>query len=792
MFNHRLIEKKWQNFWQERKVFKTESRSDKKFYVLDMFPYPSAAGLHLGHPLGYTATDIVARYKRLQGFDVLHPMGWDAFGLPAEQYALNTGNHPADFSKKNISNFKNQIQSLGFSYDWDKEIDTTDPLFYEKTQWIFRLLYKKGLAELRDTEVNWCEKLGTVLANEELVLDDKGNLISERGGFPVVAKQMKQWVLKITEYADKLLEGLEGLEFPDSLKQLQTKWIGKSTGWVVKFFLKNGVDFVEVFTTRLETIFGVSFIGLSMNHPISKKLMETNPEIAKFIQQNSNISNKMSTQIKGIFTNLFLIHPLSGQPIPTYITNYVLGNYGSGAVMGVPAHDDRDAKFGELFNLPIIEVIRDGVLINSAQFNDQDIKKARLNLFNFLSKQKLAKTTTAYKIKDWVFSRQRYWGEPFPVYFDENNKIYLEEKLVELPKLDQIQPSGTGESPLANAKEWVFFEHEGKKYRRETNTMPQWAGSSWYFLAYILKNDDGTYLDFTDSQAMERFQKWLPVDLYIGGQEHAVGHLIYSRFWHKVLFDSQLVSTSEPFFKVVNQGMLLGTDGQKMSKSKGNIINPDDVVEEFGADSLRLYLMFIGPLTEVKIWDWNGIKGMYSWVKRVYRTILNTYKFNVNIKNIQEFEKQYHSFIAETTTLVSELKFNVAISKMMTYINFLNKTKELPSQKYLIDFVIIFGIFAPHLAEELLEKLGQKDLSQQKWPSFDTSFLDSHEFNLPVAINGKTRLVLPFSINISSEEIISECQNNQKIKAFLNKLESFKPIYIPKKMINFVGKVKTE
>ncbi|WP_434337036.1 leucine--tRNA ligase [Mesomycoplasma conjunctivae] len=792
MFKHQEIDKKWQKHWEFNKVFKTQYKSLKKFYALDMFPYPSAAGLHLGHPLGYTATDIISRLKRLQGYDVLHPMGWDAFGLPAEQYAIKTGNHPADFTAKNIENFRRQIKAFGFSYDWEKEIDTTDPAFYYHTQWIFKLLYKQNLAEIRETDVNWCQDLGTVLANEEIVQDENGNLVSERGGFPVTNKKMKQWVLKITNYADKLLEGLKDVDFPDSLKLLQEKWIGKSNGWEVKFFLEDQEDYIEVYTTRIETIFGVSFVAISTNHQLSSKLASQNPEIQKFIDQNFSTSNKLQTNKKtGIFTNLYLTHPILKTKIPVFISNYVLNNYGTGAIMGVPAHDSRDLDFAQVMDLKVIKVIDDqNLLINSDKYNGLTILQAREKIFLDLSTQNLINQKTSYKIKDWVFSRQRYWGEPFPVYFDENDNIFLEEKIVELPYMDKIKPNGDGQSPLASNKKWLTFSKDGQKYRRETNTMPQWAGSSWYYLAYILKNSDGSYLNLDSPQALERFKKWLPVDLYIGGQEHAVGHLIYSRFWHKVLYEAGIVNTHEPFFKIVNQGMLLGSDGSKMSKSKGNVINPDEILELYGADALRLFLMFMSPLTDVKNWKNSGIKSMYQWLERVYRVITTSYQYDAKLLKNITFEQTYHKFIAETTQSIEDLKFNVAISKLMVYINFLSKQSVLPDKKYLTSFIIIFSTFAPHLAEELLEKLDENDLFNQKWPEFDKKKTIDLDYNLPISINGKTRTVINLKNKTTEEEIIKIAKNNPALSKYLENAEIIKTIYVAKKMLNFITKEK--
>ncbi|MCP4337156.1 MAG: class I tRNA ligase family protein [Mycoplasma sp.] len=621
MYKHKKIEKKWQKYWIKNKVFKTSNKNNKKFYALDMFPYPSGSGLHVGHPEGYTATDIVARYKRLNGFDVLHPIGWDAFGLPAEQYALKTGNHPKDFTQKNINNFRRQIKELGFSYDYDKEIDTTDHKYYKITQWIFKQMYKKGLAEIQDIEVNWCQELGTVLANEEIIILEDGRKVSERGEFDVVKKPMKQWVLKITNYADKLLDGLNEVNWPKSLISLQKNWIGKKT--------------------------------------------------------------------------------------------------------------DKDGN-------------------------------------------------TIYHLRDWIFARQRYWGEPFPVVFDEDNKIILIDEVVKLPDMKEIKTSGNGESPLANNKEWVFFEKDGKKYRRDTNTMPQWAGSSWYYLAYILKNDDGTYLDIESKEAKERFKKWMPVDLYIGGQEHAVLHLLYARFWHKVLFDLGIVNTKEPFLKIVNQGMILGPDGQKMSKSKGNVINPDDIIDEFGADTLRVYEMFMGPLIETKSWSTKSIKGIRKWLERIIRMFDFEYK-------ISETISEFNLLVKDVTKDIEDLKFNTAISKMMVYVNSVFK-KQGTSKEELKEFLIILSVFAPHISEELLEKIGEKPINNQNWPIFDENKIKKPKIIIAVQVLGKLRATLEFNDKPSQEDVEKKALENKNVKRFIDGKKIVKKIYISNKIFNFVIK----
>lgn len=629
MYNHKNIEKKWQEYWFKNKIFKTTENKNKKFYVLDMFPYPSGSGLHVGHPEGYTATDIIARYKRFKGFDVLHPIGWDAFGLPAEQYAIQTGNNPVNFTNKNIDIFRKQLQSLGFSYDYDKEINTTDPKYYRWTQWIFAQMYKNNLAEIKEIEVNWCEQLGTVLANEEVLTDEKGNKVSERGNFPVIKKPMKQWVLKITNYADKLLDGLKEVNWPESLISLQKNWIGKK--------VNNG--------------------------------------------------------------------------------------------------------------------------------------------------------KVTYHLKDWVFARQRYWGEPFPIMFDEDNNIYLIENLVELPIINDIKPSGDGQSPLANNKDWVNLEINGKKFRRDTNTMPQWAGSSWYYLAYILKNDDGTYIDLDSSKAYEKFKKWLPVDLYIGGQEHAVLHLLYARFWHKVLYDLKIVPTSEPFLKLVNQGMILGKDNQKMSKSKGNIVNPNDIIDQFGADTLRLYEMFMGPLVETKPWNDKNLLATRKWLERIWRLfekfINSEIKLNKEVQN-KELDSIYHITIKDVTQCIEDLKFNIAISKMMVYINFLYKLSEVNDIKYFTNFLIILSPFAPHIAEELMEKMQQKTLENYKWPIWNEKEIIITNVTMSIQVNGKLRATMELELNYDDNDAISMAKKITNVDKYISGKNIIKVIHVKNKIINFV------
>ncbi|MBN3534815.1 leucine--tRNA ligase [Mycoplasma procyoni] len=793
MYDHKKIEKKWQEIWLKSNAFKTTDKNDKKAYVLDMFPYPSAAGLHVGHPEGYTATDIVSRYKRLQGFDVLHPIGWDAFGLPAEQYALKTGNHPAPFTQENIKTFRKQLQSLGFSYDWNKEVDTTDPKFYKITQWIFRKLYEHGLAEIKEVDVNWSEDLGTVLANEEVVTDEHGNRVSERGGFPVVRKPMKQWVLKITNYADKLLEGLNKVDFPESLKVLQENWIGKSIGHKVEFALENSSEKISVFTTRIDTIFGVSFIALAPEHPLAIAQAQKSKEVFEFLEYTKTLSDRdrISNQKdkKGIKTNLVAINPINGDKVEVYVADYVLNTYGTGAVMGVPAEDERDKDFATKHKISVKPVFSENnTLVNADVFSGLDQNKATEKIVDYLAYNLVCEKETTYKLRDWIFSRQRYWGEPFPVYFDEQDNVYIEENLVELPYMENIKPSKTGESPLANNKEWLYFEKDGKKYRRETNTMPQWAGSSWYFLAYILKNDDGTYLEIDSKEAYERFKKWLPVDLYIGGQEHAVGHLIYSRFWHKFLYDINILPVDEPFMKVVNQGMILGTDGVKMSKSRGNVINPDEIVETHGADTLRTYEMFMGPLQDTKEWSTETLNGIRKWLDRVETGIMkfvNSPELVDKNADDKELQSALHSTIKDVTLAIETLKFNIAISKMMVFINTLYKTEKISSKEILIDFVIMLSTIAPHLSEELLEKLQAKRIKDQRWPELDETKIQSGNINIPVQINGKVRAVIEKEENDTEQTLFAKAKENANVKKYLENKEIKRKQYVKDKIIIF-------
>ncbi|MET3505905.1 leucine--tRNA ligase [Halalkalibacter oceani] len=803
-FSHEQIEQKWQKYWEEQKTFRTTEDEDKpKFYALDMFPYPSGAGLHVGHPEGYTATDILARMKRMQGYNVLHPMGWDAFGLPAEQYALDTGNDPAIFTEQNINTFRRQIKELGFSYDWDREINTTDPEYYKWTQWIFTKLYEKGLAYIDEVAVNWCPALGTVLANEE-VIDGK----SERGGHPVERRPMKQWMLKITAYADRLLEDLEELDWPESIKDMQRNWIGRSEGAEVTFKMDGHDDAeVKVFTTRPDTLFGATYMVLAPEHKLVDVITteEQQEEVANYKAQVAAKSDLERTELSkektGVFTGAFAINPVNGERIPVWIADYVLVSYGTGAIMAVPAHDERDYEFAKTFDLPIREVVAggdvekeaytgDGEHVNSDFLNGLDKETAIRNMIDWLEANHYGKKQITYRLRDWLFSRQRYWGEPIPIIHWEDGTmtpVPEEELPLILPKMTEIKPSGTGESPLANAKDWleVVDPETGKKGRRETNTMPQWAGSCWYFLRYIDPHNPDALAD------PEKLKKWLPVDIYIGGAEHAVLHLLYARFWHKFLYDIGVVSTKEPFQKLYNQGMILGENNEKMSKSKGNVVNPDDVVKSHGADTLRLYEMFMGPLDGSIAWSTNGLDGARRFLDRVWRLFVNeeTGELNPAIQDAEgsaEFMRVYHQSVKKITDDMAELRFNVAISQMMVFINEGYKQEILP--KALMEgFVKMLSPIAPHLAEELWEKLGHRNtVSYEAWPEYDETQLVENEVEIVVQINGKVRTKLTIPAEANREQMEEIAKQDEKVQAAIAGKTIRKLIAVPGKLVNIV------
>ncbi len=890
-YNFSAIEKKWQKFWLENKTFKTEDgthggpgapaplpKDDRpKFYCLDMFPYPSGAGLHVGHPEGYTATDILCRYKRMKGFNVLHPMGWDAFGLPAEQYAVETGTHPAVTTKKNVDRFREQIRALGFSYDWDREVNTTDPKYYKWTQWIFEQLYKKGLAYVAEVPVNWCPALGTVLANEE-VIDGR----SERGNHPVIRRPMRQWMLKITEYAERLLKDLDDLDWPEGIKEMQRNWIGKSTGALVDFGVEvedgrepratNHEPRITVYTTRCDTLFGATYMVLSPEHKLVEKWLKDGTlknaeEVVAYQKKAAAKSDLERTELNKEKTGVKLdgvagVNPVNGDKLPIFISDYVLASYGTGAIMAVPAHDERDFDFAKVFDLPIYQVVANGkdadaagsrvsqsddarvpyegdaaftdiatgVMVNSGFLNGLSVEEARPAMIKWLEEKGVGKAKTQYKLRDWLFSRQRYWGEPFPVihWEDGTNTLVPEEDLpLTLPELDDYKPTGTGEPPLAKAKDWVNVvdPKTGKKGVRETNTMPQWAGSCWYYLRYIDPTNDKCFAD------PELLKKWLPVDLYVGGAEHAVLHLLYARFWHKVLLDLGLVPTSEPFHRLVNQGMILGLayktprgvliptdqvvwkDGKpfgaeeggelepltempaKMSKSLRNVVNPDDVIRDYGADSLRLYEMFMGPLQAVKPWSTKGVEGVFRFLKRANRLVTETPVCDRAMTKAEA--KSLAAMVKKVGEDLETLNFNTAISAMMVFVNeaegFAKGTHggsgapaPLPKE-YLEIFVLCLSPFAPHLGEELWAFLGHgESLAYEPWPKYDASALVEDEIEIPVQVMGKLRGRVKVPVAATPAEMEAVAKANADVAKFLEGKTIVKVIAVPKRMVNFV------
>ena len=800
-YKHIEIEKKWQRYWEEHKTFKTTEDDDKKnYYALDMFPYPSGQGLHVGHPEGYTATDIMARMKRMQGYNVLHPMGWDAFGLPAEQYALNTGNSPREFTKKNVNNFRRQIKSLGLSYDWDREVNTTDPAYYKWTQWIFEQLYKKGLAYEAEVPVNWSPDLGTVVANEE-VIDGK----TERGGFPVIRKPMRQWVLKITAYADRLIDDLDDLDWPEAIKEQQRNWIGRSVGAAINFPVSGDENTkIEVFSTRPDTIFGVAALVLAPEHELVKQLTtpEHENEVEAYIEKISHKSDLERTDLAkdktGVFTGSYVVNPVSGEKLPIWIADYVLNSYGTGAVMVVPAHDERDHEFAQKFDLPIVQVIEggdvqkeaytgDGVHINSDFLNGMDKEEAIDAINNWLEENGVGEKKVNYRLRDWLFSRQRYWGEPIPVIHWEDGETTLvpeDELPLYLPKATDIKPSGTGESPLANLDDWVIVVDEnGRKGRRETNTMPQWAGSSWYFLRYIDPHNNHEVADY------EKLKEWLPVNLYVGGAEHAVLHLLYARFWHKFLYDLGVVPTKEPFQKLVNQGMILGSNHEKMSKSKGNVVNPDDIVEQYGADTLRLYEMFMGPLDASIPWSEEGLGGAHKFINRVWNLLIDendNLRDRVTTINNHDLDKIYNETVKKVTEDYEAMHFNTAISQLMVFVNNAYKADSLPLE-YVEGLVKLLSPVVPHITEELWSKLGHVgSIAYAKWPTYDESKLVEDVVEIVVQINGKVRQHLQVSKDASREELQALALNDERIKQELVDKEVKKVIAVPGKLVSIV------
>ena len=832
-YNPSEIEPKWQQYWQEHKCFRAVDGSPKpKYYILDMFPYPSGAGLHVGHPEGYTASDIIARYKRMKGFNVLHPIGWDAFGLPAEQYAIKTCTHPSETTKKNVENFTRQIKSLGFSYDWDREINTADPNYYKWTQWIFLQLYKRGLAYVSEAPVNWCPALGTVLANEE-VIDGK----SEVGGYEVIRKPMRQWMLKITAYAERLLQDLEELDWPERIKAMQRNWIGKSLGAEVVFKVESPIAAnIKVFTTRPDTLFGATFLVLSPEHPLVRSIV-TPPcrdAVDAYCNQAAKKSDLERTDLAktktGCFTGAYAINPVNGAKTPIWIADYVLASYGTGAIMSVPAHDTRDYEFAKTFDLPIIQVIEggdiereaytgDGVHINSGFIDGTNVKDGKQKMIEWLESTGTGRGAVNYKLRDWLFSRQRYWGEPFPIVWDKdgNHHPLPEEQLpLKIPEVKSYEPSGTGESPLANIDSWL---HVGDM-TRETNTMPQWAGSCWYYLRYIDPNND------TAPFSEENEKYWMPVDFYIGGAEHAVLHLLYARFWHKVLYDIGLVHTKEPFKKLFNQGMILGLsykdargalvpndqviakDGKyfsketgeelsqipaKMSKSLKNVVNPDDIIRDFGADSLRLYEMFMGPLDQVKPWDTQGVQGVNRFLAKCWRLIVaqNENVLQDNIRDIAcdaETETLMHQTIRKLGEDIESLNFNTGISQMMVYVNHLSRLKEVPKAAAEA-LVLVLAPYAPHIAEELWSILGHSDcIANAQWPEFDAQKCEVARIKMAVQVVGKTRGTIEIDRNASDDDIVKAAQAIPAVAKQLDGKTIVKTIIVPGRILNFIAK----
>lgn len=799
-YDYKNIEKKWQAHWYENKLFKTsEDRLKEKYYVLDMFPYPSAQGLHVGHIENYTATDIISRFKRMQGYNVLHPMGWDAFGLPAEQYALSTGKDPRSFTYQNIENFKRQIIESGKGVDWDRELATADPYYFKWTQWIFKKMYEHGLAVLKDVEVNWCEGLGTVLANDEIELVD-GRMVSERGNYPVVKKAMRQWVLRITAYADRLLDDLDLIDWPENLKEMQRNWIGKSNGAMMRFKVDQSSESFDVFTTRPDTIYGATYCVLAPEHPLvlhitSEDELQSVKDYIDQTKQKNDMDRTMDKSKTGVFTGAYAINPLNHKKIPIWIADYVLPHYGTGAVMAVPAHDERDFEFAQIHGCDIVEVVQgeadgaftgDGIHFNSGIIDGLYNEDAKKKIIEFLEKTNQGYAHATYKLRDWVFSRQRYWGEPFPVIYDEEGNIHIlddEDLPLELPILKNIRPSGTGESPLANAHDWLFVDYKGIKGRRDTNTMPQLAGSSWYFIGYILKHHLGM-IPLNTSEAKVLLDKWLPVDLYMGGTEHAVGHLLYSRFWTKFLKDIGLLSCNEPFKKLFNQGMILGSDNTRMSKSKGNVVNPDDIFETHGADSLRLYEMFMGPLEAEKPWSTESLNGAKKFLDRVWRM----FEFPIEKDEVESLRFSYHQTIKKVTEDYEKLGFNTAISQMMIFVNEVYKEQRI-SKEQARGFLKLLNPICPHLTEELNKEVlkSHEELIYSDWPTYNETYLVLDEVEVVVQVNGKVRARMQCKTDLDQEEVKKLAFSQPNVEKHLEGLTVRKVVVIPNKLVNIVA-----
>ena len=837
-YNPKLIEPKWQGYWRDKKTFLTgEDRSRPKYYVLDMFPYPSGAGLHVGHPEGYTATDIIARYKRMNGFNVLHPMGWDAFGLPAERAAVRENRHPAVITQENIANFKRQIDTIGLSYDWEREVDTSSPDYYRWTQWIFLKLYENDLAYLAEVPVNWCPAQGTVLANEEV---QDGKYVET--GDPVERRMMRQWMLRITAYAQRLLDDLDELDWPAGIIEMQRQWIGRSEGAKVTFKVDDTSDQFEVFTTRPDTLFGATFCVLAPEHPLIEKIVSDaeREAVSNYVLKTKNTSDleretAAAKEKTGAFTGAYALNPVNGERLPIWIADYVKMDYGSGAIMAVPAHDERDYEFAKKFGLKIVEVIQggdinkeaftgDGVAVNSDFLNGKSTDDAKSTMLDWLEKNKKGERQITYKLRDWLFSRQRYWGEPFPILHGHKGDIIptpVNALPITLPQLTEYKPTADGQPPLARATQWMKVELDGEQFLRETNTMPQWAGSCWYYLRYMDPKNETMPFD------PEAEKYWGPVDLYVGGVEHAVLHLLYARFWHKVLYDCKLVHTKEPFKKLFNQGMILGisykddkgkfygpydvenrngaffvkgTDTpltsreEKMSKSKLNVVNPDDVINSYGADALRLYEMFMGPLEAVKPWQMNGVKGVYGFLERSWSLIVDTKTglLNASIKDVpeeagsKELIAELHKTIAKVTSDIENLRFNTAIAKMMEFVNVAKKEDMVP--KIVAEtFTKLLSPFAPHLAEEIWSCLGHKQsISHETWPIADESQLQSSEAIISVHFNGKKRSLVTVQESMTEQQVRDLLKANPDVQRYFDAGEIQRVVYVPNKMINFI------
>ena len=795
VFDYKTIEKKWQKFWEDNETFKTDVNdfSKPKFYALDMFPYPSGVGLHAGHPEGYTATDVVSRYKRMKGFNVLHPMGFDSFGLPAEQYAIQTGNHPAGFTQKNIDHFTEQLKGLGFSYDWSKVVSTSDPDYYKWTQWIFKQLFLDGYARCVEMPVNWCEELGCVLANDE-VIDGK----SERGGYPVIRKNMKQWIIDIPAYAEKLLANLDTLDWPESTKEIQRNWIGKSIGAEVKFKIDGTDEDFTVFTTRCDTLFGATYCVLSPEHPLVDKITtaDKKAEVEAYKKECASKSEMERTELNkdktGVFIGAYAINPVNEKKIPIWISDYVLMTYGTGAIMAVPAHDERDYDFAKKFGIDIIPVLeggdiskeawtKDGIHINSGFMDGLNKEDAINAMLEWLEARGIGRKKVNYKLREWIFARQRYWGEPIPVIHYEDGTVGVlddEDLPLILPELDDYGPSKTG-APLDKATDWVNVEYHGKKGKRETSTMPGSAGSSWYFLRYIDAHNDKEFADY------KLLEHWMPVDLYIGGPEHAVGHLLYSRMWNNYLYDKGLVPCAEPFQKLVHQGYILGSNGIKMGKRFPEyVVNPSDIVERYGADTLRLYEMFMGPLEADKPWSTQGIEGAHRWLERVYR--LMTDKEKIVDTNDGKLDYSYNFTVKKVSEDIENLRLNTAISQMMIFINDCYKEDHV-YKEYAVNFVQMLSVFAPHLGCEMYEMLtGKQDLAYRSWPEYDESKLVVEEKEIAVQVNGKVRAKFNISANASDEELYQTALQQENVKKYTDGNEIKKHFVIRGRVVNIV------